>query len=65
MLTRTFRFSGDERANEHPALTSTHTVWLRQHNLLADTLRSLAQTTPTDEQLFQTVKYAGNEIAHF
>ncbi|KAL3222577.1 hypothetical protein MRX96_028359 [Rhipicephalus microplus] len=32
---------GDERVNEHPALTSMHTVWLRHHNRVARRLQQL------------------------
>ncbi|XP_077546923.1 peroxidase-like isoform X3 [Haemaphysalis longicornis] len=46
--------AGDERVNEHPGLTSVHTVWLRQHNLLADFLGQTLNLN--DETLFQVVK---------
>ncbi|KAH7973794.1 hypothetical protein HPB49_005305 [Dermacentor silvarum] len=45
---------GDERVNEHPGLTSVHTIWLRHHNLLA---RYIGQyVNANDETLFQLVK---------
>lgn len=31
-----FYLTGDHRANEHPALTSLHTLWVREHNRLVD-----------------------------
>lgn len=35
----TFKFvSGDNRVDEHAILTSMHTLWLREHNRLCDTL---------------------------
>ncbi|KAG8176700.1 hypothetical protein JTE90_003836 [Oedothorax gibbosus] len=33
--------AGDPRANEHPPLSSLHTIFLREHNRLADGLRAL------------------------
>ncbi|CAN8025603.1 unnamed protein product [Ixodes persulcatus] len=56
--------AGDERANEHPGLTSIHTVWLRQHNLLADTFRGFNPNL-SDETLFQTSKrIVESQFAH-
>ncbi|XP_037529438.2 chorion peroxidase-like, partial [Rhipicephalus sanguineus] len=43
--------SGDERVNEHPALTSMHTVWLRHHNRVARRLQQL-NTHWDDDRLF-------------
>lgn len=53
---------GDKRANEHLALTSLHTVFLREHNYWAD---QLSQQNPnlTDEELYQRArKIVGAEI---
>ena len=33
--------AGDHRANEHLALTTMHTLWMRQHNHIATTLLQL------------------------
>ncbi len=46
---------GDVRANENSLLASVHTLWLREHNWLCD---SLAQTHPTydDEALYQAAR---------
>jgi peroxidase len=45
----------DVRANENSALTSMHTLWAREHNLIAD---QLADDNPelTDEQLYQQAR---------
>ena len=46
---------GDTRANENSLLATLHTVWVREHNRLCD---SLAVTYPTadDEQLYQRAR---------
>lgn len=46
---------GDVRANEHIALTSFHTLFLREHNRLAGLLAA-ADPTLTDEQLYQQAR---------
>ena len=46
---------GDERANENVALTSMHTVFLREHNRLVDEFKSINPTW-TGEQLYQEAK---------
>ncbi|NEP10219.1 MAG: hypothetical protein F6K14_08365 [Symploca sp. SIO2C1] len=47
--------AGDVRANENSVLTSLHTLFMREHNRLAD---ALAEAHPdwTDEQLFQRAR---------
>lgn len=47
--------AGDERANENPGLTSMHTLWVREHNRLAD---ELAQQNPewSDEKIYQEAR---------
>lgn len=47
-----FYLAGDTRANEVPPLTAIHTVWMREHNQLCDSLR---RSFPTwnDELLYQ------------
>lgn len=38
--TGSFFLAGDHRANEHPALTAIHTIFLREHNRLAEEVES-------------------------
>lgn len=44
--------SGDGRANEQPGLTAFHTIWLRYHNKLAETL-SIVNAHWSDEKIYQ------------
>ncbi|MEM8934641.1 MAG: peroxidase family protein, partial [Acidobacteriota bacterium] len=50
-----FFLAGDVRANENVALTSMHTLWVREHNRLAD---QIAESDPslTDEQIYQQAR---------
>lgn len=47
--------AGDPRSNENIGLTSMHTIWVREHNRLAD---ELAQKHPdwSDEKLYQEAR---------
>ncbi|XP_046396222.1 peroxidase-like isoform X2 [Ischnura elegans] len=44
--------AGDVRANEQPELALMHTLWVREHNRIADALSEM-HTNWSDEQLFQ------------
>lgn len=47
--------AGDIRANENVALTSMHTLWVREHNRIAD---SLSENNPgwSDEKIYQEAR---------
>ncbi len=47
--------AGDVRANENVVLSSMHTLFVREHNRLAQALRS-AHPTWSDEQLYQSAR---------
>lgn len=47
--------AGDIRSNENIALTSMHTIWVREHNRIADEL-SAADPELSDEEIFQTAR---------
>lgn len=47
--------AGDVRANEQIALTATHTLFLREHNGLCDTIRK-AQPGLTGEEIYQRAR---------
>jgi len=49
--------AGDDRANEHPFLTSLHIVFVREHNRVAALLRKyLPKELQTDEILYQETR---------
>lgn len=50
-----FFVAGDHRPNEHPVLASFHTIFLREHNLLATDLKAVYPDWD-DEKLYQTAR---------
>ena len=50
-----FFVAGDLRANENPLLTALHTIFVREHNRLAEILKS-ANPDWTDEMLYQRAR---------
>ncbi|MBL4707890.1 MAG: T9SS type A sorting domain-containing protein [Flavobacteriales bacterium] len=57
-----FFVAGDIRANEQPGLTAFHTLWVREHNLICDSLVN-AHPNWNDELLFQRArKIVGAEM---
>jgi len=47
--------AGDIRTNENVALTAMHTLWVREHNQIADQLAA-SKRSLTDEQLYQRAR---------
>jgi len=47
--------AGDVRVNEQPGLTSMHTLFMREHNRLAEQIAT-ANPTWSDEQIYQTAR---------
>ncbi|XP_019641123.1 PREDICTED: peroxidasin homolog [Branchiostoma belcheri] len=54
--------AGDVRVNEQPALTSMHTVWLREHNRIADRLHDINSHWDEDRVFYETRKIIGAAI---
>lgn len=50
-----YYIAGDFRANEHPGLATIHTIWLREHNKICDTLKA-AFPRWGDERLYQMAR---------
>lgn len=56
--------AGDPRANENPLLIAFHTLFVREHNRLCDTLK-IDNPNWSDEQLYQHArKIVGGQIQH-
>ncbi|XP_053639505.1 salivary peroxidase/catechol oxidase-like isoform X3 [Cherax quadricarinatus] len=54
--------AGDVRVNEQPALTSMHTVWLREHNRLVGLLAEINPHWSDDRLFFQARKIVGAQM---
>lgn len=54
--------TGDTRVNQHPALTTLHTLFLRQHNRLADTLASINPHWDGDTIYYETRRIIGAQL---
>ncbi len=54
--------AGDFRANEHPALLMTHTLFVREHNRLTDILASTQPQLSSDEIYQRARKIVGTQI---
>ncbi|XP_046655262.1 chorion peroxidase-like [Daphnia pulicaria] len=48
--------AGDSRVREQPLLTIMHTIWLREHNRVANALYALFGATKTDEFYYQEAR---------
>lgn len=55
VATADFFFAGDHRVNEHPCLTAFHTLFVREHNLLAAELKVIFRHWK-DEKLYQMAR---------
>ncbi|XP_063858691.1 LOW QUALITY PROTEIN: peroxidase-like [Scylla paramamosain] len=53
---------GDVRVNEQPALTSMHTVWLREHNRLVTLMKEINPHWNDDRLFFEARKIVGAEM---
>lgn len=62
VLGRKFFLAGDHRANEHPVLTSLHTIFMREHNDIAKEL-SVKFPDWSDEDVYQNARHIN--IAQF
>ena len=51
--------AGDKRVNEHIALTAMHTLWLREHNRIADEMKILNPDMNGDTIYYETRKIIG------
>jgi hypothetical protein len=61
-IAETYYVAGDLRVNEQVGLTAVHTLFMREHNRLADELAA-ANPSWSDEQLYQRArKLVGGEI---
>ena len=47
---------GDNRVREHPLLVVMHTIWLREHNRVANALYAKFGASKTDEFYYQEAR---------
>ncbi|CDF77598.1 Animal heme peroxidase homologue [Chondrus crispus] len=60
--TSAYFVAGDTRSNEHPVLTSLHTLWLREHNDLCEELSSKFPSWDDDLLYNMSRKISGAEF---
>ncbi len=51
-----FFYPGDSRVREQPLLTIMHTIWVREHNRVANELFNIFGTGKTDEFYYQEAR---------
>ncbi|XP_015919967.1 peroxidase isoform X2 [Parasteatoda tepidariorum] len=54
--------SGDVRVNQHPALTSLTTIWVRQHNRIAEGLQVVNPHWDDDTLFWETRRILGGQM---
>lgn len=60
-----YRFhAGDERVNEQPLLTVMHTIWVREHNRIADALYRVAPGQSSEFYYQQARRFVIAEMQH-
>ncbi|KAI9559965.1 hypothetical protein GHT06_013973 [Daphnia sinensis] len=56
--------AGDDRVNEQPLLTVMHTIWVREHNRIADALYRVAPGQSSDFYYQQARRFVIAEMQH-
>lgn len=51
-----FAITGDRRVRQQPLLTVMHTLWLREHNRVANALYAIYGTSKSDEYYYQEAR---------
>lgn len=64
LLTCLWLREGDGRVNENPGITSYHTVFIRQHNLLEEGLHLLNPNWDGDRLFQETRRIVGAMLQH-
>ncbi|CAG2169339.1 unnamed protein product, partial [Oppiella nova] len=57
-----FRAGDNSRVNQHPALTTLHTLWMRQHNRVASALKQLNPSWDAERVFQETRRIIGAQM---